>query len=104
MAIQDRSVQYRKAMDRANEVKSARAELRREVALGQLAVVELLEVEVVGSMTLANLLAWQHRWSGVRTRKFLGRMGISEFVRVRDLTERQRGLVRRCVNLPPSAW
>lgn len=84
--------QHMRALERANEVRLARAELKRRVALGQLAVHTVIldcpwEAE---SMTVADLLRSQRRWGQTRCRKFLSQISMSERKTIGSLTERQR--------------
>ena len=65
--------QYMQALQRANEVRLARAGLKRRVASGELTVAEVLlgtywEAE---SMTISDLLMSQRRWGHTRCRKLL---------------------------------
>jgi hypothetical protein len=85
--------QHLQALQRANRVRLARAELKRRVAAGELSAAEVIarspwEAE---SMTLAELLTAQRRWGHTRARKFLAAIPVSETKTVGSLTERQRG-------------
>ena len=65
--------QYMRALERANQVRLARAELKRRVATGEIEVAEVIldcpwEAE---SMAVADLLMSQRRWGQTRCRKFL---------------------------------
>ena len=67
--------QYMRALERANKVRLARADLKRRVATGETSVAEVVlecpwEAE---SMTVADLLMSQRRWGTSRCRKFLAR-------------------------------
>src|ERR1700722_19810337 len=84
--------QYMRALERANEVRLARAELKRRVAVGELEVAEVIlecpwEAE---SMAVADLLMSQRRWGQTRCRKFLAQVPMSEKKTVGSMTERQR--------------
>jgi hypothetical protein len=86
------SSQCMSALRRANEVRIARAELKRRVACGEVAVTEVLlrcpwEAH---SMTVSELLMSQHRWGVSRCRRFLAPLPISESKSVGSMTERQR--------------
>jgi hypothetical protein len=84
--------QYMRALERANQVRLARAELKRRVAVG--------EVDVAGvildcpweaqSMAVADLLMSQRRWGQTRCRKFLSQIPMSEKKTIGSMTERQR--------------
>ena len=65
--------QHMQALAQANKVRLARAELKRQVADGELSVADVVldcpwEAE---SMTIADLLMSQHRWGRTRCRRFL---------------------------------
>jgi len=86
------SPQHMRALERANEVRLARAELKRRVALGQadVASVVLDPPEEAASMAIADLLMSQHRWGHTRCRKFLAMVPLSENKTLGSMTERQR--------------
>jgi hypothetical protein len=81
-----------RALERANEVRLARAELKRRIAEGQLSAAEVIRSNPpeVATWTVGELLRSQRRWGGTRCRKFLSRNQISEVKRIETLTERQR--------------
>lgn len=84
--------QYMRALERANKVRLARAELKRRVADGELDVADVIsdcpwEAE---SMAVADLLMSQHRWGQTRCRKFLSQVPMSEKKTIGSMTERQR--------------
>jgi hypothetical protein len=84
--------QYMCALERANEVRLARAELKRSVAFGKLDVAEVIPYcpwEAHG-MAVAELLTSQHRWGHARCRKVLAQLAISEGKTVGSMTDRQR--------------
>jgi hypothetical protein len=80
------------ALARANQVRLARAELKRQVAEGELSVAQVVlecpwEAE---SMAIADLLMSQHRWGRTRCRRFLAAIPMSETKTIGSMTERQR--------------
>lgn len=84
--------QHMRALERANQVRLARAELKRRIAAGEIAVAEVIlgcpwETE---SMAVADLLMSQRRWGQTRCRKFLAQIPMSEQKTVGSMTERQR--------------
>lgn len=84
--------QHMRALARANEVRLARAELKRRIAHGEVAVAEVVldspwEAE---SMSIADLLMSQRRWGSTRCRKLLQTIPMSENKTVGSMTERQR--------------
>jgi hypothetical protein len=83
------------ALERANRVRLARAELKRSIGRGEVDVSEVIrdcpwETE---SMTLAELLTSQRRWGRTRARKLLQALALSENKRLGTLTPRQRAML-----------
>ncbi len=84
--------QYMRALERANKVRLARAELKRRIATGEIAVAEVIldcpwEAH---SMAVVDLLISQRRWGESRCRKFLAQLPMSETKTVGSMTDRQR--------------
>jgi len=84
--------QHIRALQRANEVRLARAELKRGVAHGGIQVADVVlnppwEAE---SMMIADLLMSQRRWGVTRCRKLLQLIPMSENKTVGSMTDRQR--------------
>ena len=84
-----------RALERANLVRLARAELKRAIARGDLDPSEVVrdcpwETE---SMTIAELLTSQRRWGRTRARKFLLPLSLNENKQLGTLTSRQRRLL-----------
>jgi hypothetical protein len=84
--------QHMQALQRANEVRLARAELKRRVAEGEVSAGEVVLAcsWEASSMTIGELLVSQHRWGSTRCRKFLEEIGLSEKKTVGSMTDRQR--------------
>jgi hypothetical protein len=84
--------QHMRALARANEVRLARAELKRRVALEQTNAAQvILECPwEAHSMAVADLLMSQRRWGQTRCRRFLAQIPMSEKKTVGSMTERQR--------------
>ena len=80
------------ALQRANEVRLARAELKRGIAEGRTTVGEvILECPwEAASMTVTELLLSQRRWGTSRCAKFLADIGMSSTQLVGSLSDRQR--------------
>jgi hypothetical protein len=80
------------ALQQANRVRLARAELKRLVAEGEATVAEVvLECPwQAESMTIADLLMSQHRWGRSRCRRFLLSIPMTETKTIGSMTERQR--------------
>src|SRR3712207_313908 len=84
--------QHMRALERANRVRLARAELKRQVADGELTVAEVVlscpwEAE---TMAIADLLMSQRRWGRTRCRRFLASLPMSETKPIGSMTDRQR--------------
>jgi hypothetical protein len=84
-----------RALERANEVRLARAELKRRIADGEASAAEVILAcpWETDSWSVAELLMSQRRWGITRCRKFLARNQISEIKPIGKLTERQRHLL-----------
>ena len=94
-ALMTRQPQRLRALERANQVRLARAELKRRLAEGDVSAAEVI-LEPPGaavSWEIGDLLMSQRRWGSSRCRKFLLRNQISETRPVGALTERQRRLL-----------
>jgi hypothetical protein len=97
--------QHLRALARANEVRLARAELKRRVADGEVCAAEVIldvpwEVE---TMTVLELLMSQHRWGLTRCRKFLHCIPMSENKTIGTMTVRQRHAVADKLRPPVGA-
>lgn len=87
--------QHMRALARANEVRLARAALKREIAAGHRSALEVVR-EVpweAESMAVGELLAAQRRWGKARSRKLINSAGLKETKEVGSLTERQRRIL-----------
>ena len=84
-----------RALERANEVRLARAELKRRIAGGYISAARvILDCPwEASSWSICELLMSQRRWGRTRCRKFLTHNQISEIKVVGQLTERQRRLL-----------
>jgi hypothetical protein len=87
--------QCMQALARANQVRLARAALKRDVCAGRRGVTEVIVDSPweADSMSLSELLCSQRRWGRARSRKLLSSIALSEGKRVGTLTERQRRLL-----------
>jgi hypothetical protein len=91
-AIASAPPQYMRALERANRVRIARAELKRNVAMDEIDAAHVIlhcpwEAE---SMAVADLLMSQRRWGQTRCRKFLAQIPMSEKKTLGSMTHRQR--------------
>ena len=84
--------QHLQALQRANRVRLARAELKRRISEGEVTAAEVILTAPweAGSMAIGDVLMSQRRWGGTRCRKFLAMFRISETKTIGSLTERQR--------------
>jgi hypothetical protein len=84
--------QHMCALERANEVRLARAELKRSVAFGKIDVAEVIVYcpWEAHSMAVADLLMSQRRWGLTRCRRLLAQLPMSEKKTVGSMTDRQR--------------
>jgi hypothetical protein len=84
--------QHLRALKRANEVRLARAELKRQVGDGDISASHvILECPwQAASMTVSDLLTSQRRWGSTRCRKLLQSIPMSENKTVGSMTQRQR--------------
>jgi hypothetical protein len=84
--------QHLRALEQANRVRLARAELKRHVAEGDKSVAEVvLECPwEAASMTIGDLLMSQHRWGRTRCRRFLAAVPMVETKTIGSMTDRQR--------------
>lgn len=89
--------QHMQALAHANKVRLARASLKRAVAAGEVDAAEIVRIcpWEAESMTVGELLRAQRRWGRTRTRKFLTALTLNENRRLDQLTQRQRDLVVR---------
>jgi hypothetical protein len=86
------SPQHMRALARANQVRLARAQLKRRVASEEVGAADV----ILGcpweahSMAVADLLMSQRRWGQTRCRRFLAQVPMSETKTVGSMTDRQR--------------
>ena len=84
--------QHMRALARANQVRLARAELKRRVAADEVDVADVIlrcPWEAT-SMAVGDLLMSQRRWGQTRCRRFLAQIPMSEKKTVGSMTDRQR--------------
>jgi hypothetical protein len=84
--------QHLRALEYANRVRLARAEMKRQIGAGELeaADVVLSCPWQAHSMSISDLLMSQKRWGRTRCRRLLVSLGVPENKQVGTLTERQR--------------
>ncbi len=99
-----RAPQHLRALERANEVRLARATLKRRVSDGEVDVADVIlqtpwEAE---TMSVLDLLMSQRRWGLTRCRRFLQSIPLSENKAVGTMTDRQRHAVARMLQALPA--
>jgi hypothetical protein len=87
--------QCMQALARANQVRLARAALKRDIGAGRRNVTEVVidSPWEADSMSLSELLCSQRRWGRARSRKLLSSAALSEGKKLGTLTERQRRIL-----------
>jgi hypothetical protein len=85
------------ALERANRIRLARAEIKRRIAEGRCNIVEVLSAppRELETMAIGDLLMSQRRWGRSRCRRFLLEVSLSEEKEIGSLTHRQRVAVVR---------
>ncbi len=87
-----RTPQHMMALEHANQIRLARAALKRSVKSGELSVADVVQTcpSEVETMTVSELLRSQRRWGRTRARKFLAPLAVHENREIGRLTARQR--------------
>ena len=93
--------QHLRALEHANRVRLARAEMKRRVATGETpaATVVLENPWHAESMSISELLMSQRRWGRARCRRLLLSLGIPENKRLGTLTDRQRHMLAETLSI-----
>jgi hypothetical protein len=84
--------QHLQALERANRVRAARAELKRRLRSGELPAAEAILrcAHETDTMTVAEVLVNQRGWGPTRSRRMLLSASLAERKTLGSLTERQR--------------
>jgi hypothetical protein len=84
-----------RALERANAVRLARAELKRRIAEGEAFAADVIlePPDEALSWAIGELLVSQRRWGATKCRKFLSRYQINETKSIGALTDRQRRMI-----------
>ena len=84
--------QHLRALARANRVRLARAELKRQIASEEISASQvILDCPwEAASMSISDLLMCQRRWGRARCRRLLVSLGVPENKQIGTLTQRQR--------------
>jgi hypothetical protein len=91
----DATRQRREALQRANQIRGVRAQLKRRVHAQTLSAAEIVVSlpSEAQSMEVREILLSQPHWGTARTDKLLNRLCLAEKKQLGTLTERQRGLL-----------
>jgi hypothetical protein len=91
------------ALERANQVRLARAALKRRVAIGEIEAADVIldSPWETQSMAVADLLMSQRRWGQTRSRKLLCQIPMSDTKTIGSMTERQRRVLARGLGPTP---
>jgi hypothetical protein len=94
-----------RALEQANAIRLARAELKRRIAEGELSAADVILAcpPEARRWTLGELLVSQRRWGATRCRKFLERNDLTEIKLIGALTDRQRRLLAVQLGGQPAA-
>ena len=93
------------ALERANDVRLARATLKRRLRAGELAAADALRrgSRDTDTMTVADLLVSQRGWGPSRSAKLLRSLSLSEQKTLGSLTERQRVMLAAVLSSPENS-
>jgi hypothetical protein len=100
-ALRTADPQRQRALDRANQIRLARAALKRSIADGGVSAAEVILScpDAALSWPIGDLLMSQRRWGATRCRKFLGANSIVETKPVGTLTDRQRRILAESLTM-----
>jgi hypothetical protein len=98
-ALKTPEPQRLRALERANQIRLARAALKRSIAVGKVSAAEVILScpDAAHSWPIGDLLMSQRRWGSTRCRKFLSHNHIVETKPVGTLTDRQRRMLASCL-------
>lgn len=97
------------ALELANDARSGRAELKRQIAAGTVRICDVLVDPPPGAtgISVAALLLSQRGWGSIKTRRFLSSNDVSETRKLGELSQRRRELLaaelRALAMAPPPA-
>jgi hypothetical protein len=91
----DSHAQTMTALQRANEVRLARAQLKRDVKSGALLAADVISDPPPCALTMpiAELIAAQRQWGATRASKHCASLGTAEMKTVGSFTTRQRAMI-----------
>jgi hypothetical protein len=84
--------QHVRALERANQVRSARATVKRRIASGDLTAAEVILSHrwEIDTMPITEILTSQRQWGSGRCHEFLRGLPMRESKTIGSMTERQR--------------
>jgi hypothetical protein len=87
--------QHLKALARANKIRFARADIRKQVFNGEITIAGLVTTmpKAIETLEVYKALTWQMRWGRARSLRALQTIGLSEWVTFGNLTPRQKDLL-----------
>lgn len=94
-----------RALERANQVRTARSRVKAQIAAGELTAAEVIlcarwEME---RMPISEVLGSQAHWGAVRSRGFLAGLHLAEAKTIGSMTERQRLTVAAALSRNPTS-
>jgi hypothetical protein len=113
MTIED-APQYMKALAKGNEIRLARAQIKRDLAAGRRDICDLISdpPDALASMPVIELLMAQHRWGQTRSGRALrglwdprvmAPLTIAEQRKLGELTDRQRRVLVNSLRGDPAS-
>jgi hypothetical protein len=95
--------QREEALKKANQVRLARAELKRQIAVGDVSAAEVIlyAPSEAANWSVCDVLRSQRRWGDTRCLKFLRTNEIPERKPIGKLTDRQRKLIAEQLGSTP---
>ena len=103
-AVAKSAPQHLRALERANEVRLARAALKRRIAARETSVASVVAEPPAEAerMTIGDLLMSQKRWGRQRSKRLLVSIGLLENKELGTLTDRQRVVLAAVLQRRPS--
>jgi hypothetical protein len=96
--------QHMRALEQANQVRLARAELKRRIAAEEVSVADVIlsRPSHTEGMEVSELLTSQRQWGRARCRRLLVSLGVPENKLLGTLTDRQRTRLAEGLALRPN--
>lgn len=100
MAV-DKVAQRAAALERANAIRYARADLKKAIAEGKISLGEALLMPEAQGMSVTSVLEAQHRWGHVRAEKCCRSINASPWSRVEHLSLARRKQLAMAAAMTP---